>query len=84
MILMFINMPVNLPGRPGTGAERSSQVAATAVANSALALLALAVMFAPYLGSVISNVGRRPVVLRARARTAPRRGAVTVRRSPAH
>jgi hypothetical protein len=48
------------------------------LAGAALGLVVIAVMLAPYLGSVVSNIGRRPVVLQpARAthrRVVPSRG----------
>ena len=48
-------------------------------AGGALAVLAFLVVFAPYLGSVISNIGRRPV-----APTRPARRTHHAQRSPAH
>lgn len=48
------------------------------LAGAALGLVVIAVMLAPYLGSVISNIGRRPVVLQSvratRRRVVPNRG----------
>jgi hypothetical protein len=44
------------------------------LAGGALALLVMAVMLAPYVGSVLSNIGRRPVVLQtARSSSASQR-----------
>lgn len=41
-------------------------------AGGALLALAFILMFTPYFASVLSNIGRRPVVLRARAKVARR------------
>jgi heme exporter protein D len=54
-------------------------------AEGGLAVLAFVVMFAPYLGSVISNIGRRPVMLRpVSGRTARGRMQRAQQRSAAH
>lgn len=54
-------------------------------AGGALALLVMAVMLAPYVGSVFSNIGRRPVVLQAaRSSNASQRRIVRAQSFSAH
>jgi hypothetical protein len=54
------------------------------LAGGALAALAVAVMFALYVGSVVSNIGRRPVVLQPHRSRPPTQRTRHAQRSPAH